>query len=140
MNSLLLPVFLLCCASLTLAASLYQSAEQPLSNLAKTKLQSLYEDGDDSSESRGINNAGDITYLHWLKYALANHKYKPNTESKRFTSFSMPYYKYQAGKRNNGVWIWMPAQGYVSVPKQQQEAFLAEDGSGKPGKIMRYGK
>lgn len=42
-------------------------------------------------------------------------------------------------KRNNGAWVWMPAQGYVSLPKNQQ-AVDAAGSSGKHGKIMRYGK
>lgn len=41
-------------------------------------------------------------------------------------------------KRNNGAWVWMPAQGYVPLPKNQQ---TADAGSGgKNGKVMRYGK
>jgi len=41
-------------------------------------------------------------------------------------------------RAGNGAWIWMPAQGYVSVSKNHQ----ASDGdvSGKHGRIMRYGK
>ena len=46
-------------------------------------------------------------------------------------------FAFQVDKRNNGIWIWMPAQGYVSVPHQQDGAAADE---GKPGKIMRYGK
>lgn len=41
-------------------------------------------------------------------------------------------------KRNNGAWVWMPAQGYVSLPKNQQAVDAGS--SGKHGKIMRYGK
>lgn len=54
--------------------------------------------------------------------------------AKRFSDF-MPYIK---SKKNNGIWIWMPAQGYVSVPKDQQALENAE--AAKQGKIMRYGK
>jgi hypothetical protein len=54
--------------------------------------------------------------------------------NKRFSDF-MPYIK---SKKNNGIWIWMPAQGYVSVPKDQQALENAE--AAKQGKIMRYGK
>jgi len=38
----------------------------------------------------------------------------------------------------NGAWIWMPAQGYVSVSNSQQAS--GGDVSGKHGRIMRYGK
>lgn len=41
-------------------------------------------------------------------------------------------------KRNNGAWVWMPAQGYVSLPKTQQTADAGA--GGKNGKVMRYGK
>ena len=54
---------------------------------------------------------------------------------KRFSN--TPYLKYKLNKRNNGIWIWMPAQGYVSVPRQQE---AGENSVAKPGKIMRYGK
>jgi len=43
-----------------------------------------------------------------------------------------------AKRTGNGAWIWMPAQGYVSVSKNQQAS--AGDVSGKHGRIMRYGK
>jgi len=41
-------------------------------------------------------------------------------------------------RSGNGAWIWMPAQGYVSVSKSQQAS--TGDVSGKHGRIMRYGK
>lgn len=41
-------------------------------------------------------------------------------------------------RSGNGAWVWMPAQGYVSVSKNQQAS--AGDVSGKHGRIMRYGK
>jgi len=41
-------------------------------------------------------------------------------------------------RSGNGAWIWMPAQGYVSVSSQQRAA--GGDVSGKHGRIMRYGK
>ena len=41
-------------------------------------------------------------------------------------------------RSGNGAWIWMPAQGYVSVSKSHQAT--AGDVSGKHGRIMRYGK
>jgi len=41
-------------------------------------------------------------------------------------------------RSGNGAWIWMPAQGYVSVSKNQQAS--AGDAGGKHGRIMRYGK
>ena len=41
-------------------------------------------------------------------------------------------------RSGNGAWIWMPAQGYVSVSKNQQTS--AGDAGGKHGRIMRYGK
>lgn len=79
------------------------------------------------------------SYLTWLRYLLKQNKNVPFTrEEKRFTEFSVPYFKYRQDKRNDGIWIWMPAQGYVSVPKQQQA--MENDANGKPGKIMRYGK
>jgi len=41
-------------------------------------------------------------------------------------------------RSGNGAWIWMPAQGYVSVSNNQQAT--GGDVSGKHGRIMRYGK
>jgi len=43
-----------------------------------------------------------------------------------------------AKRSGNGAWIWMPAQGYVSVSNSQQAS--GADVSGKHGRIMRYGK
>ncbi len=56
---------------------------------------------------------------------------------RRFTDFNTPYMKYKVDKRNDGIWIWMPAQGYVSVPNQAEDQ---ENALNKQGKIMRYGK
>lgn len=80
------------------------------------------------------------SYLTWLRYLLRQNKHAPSASSvhKRFTEFSVPYFKYRQDKRNDGIWIWMPAQGYVSVPKQQQA--VDDLANGKGGKIMRYGK
>ena len=58
-------------------------------------------------------------------------------QHKRFTDFTTPYLQYKLDKRNNGIWIWMPAQGYVSVPRQEE---ASENDISKPGKIMRYGR
>ena len=71
----------------------------------------------------GPSEGADIPDLAtWLRYAL----HRSNSGLKR---------SYE--KRNNGVWIWMPAQGYVPVPKDQ----INGNGSqGKNGKIMRYGR
>jgi hypothetical protein len=75
----------------------------------------------------------------WLRYLLSQSKQQEDlTPHKRFSEFSVPYLKYRHDKRNDGIWIWMPAQGYVSVPKQQQT--IEDPLNGKPGKIMRYGK
>ncbi len=81
-------------------------------------------------------------YLNFMNY-LQSQQQKLHSKdrgfagSKRFTDFSMPYMKYKVDKRGDGVWIWMPAQGYVSVPHQQEEG---ENSLAKQGKIMRYGK
>lgn len=61
----------------------------------------------------------------------------PTQMKRRFTDFNMPYMKYKVDKRNNGIWIWMPAQGYVSVPHQTEDQ---DNALSKQGKIMRYGK
>ena len=47
-------------------------------------------------------------------------------------------YSLPVKRTGNGAWIWMPAQGYVSVSKSQQAS--GGDVSGKHGRIMRYGK
>ena len=82
----------------------------------------------------------------WMSYLLQTHQNRYNNElrsvqtsypQKRFADLGVPYLKYHYDKRNNGVWIWMPAQGYVSVPRKQQQG---EAGDAKSGKIMRYGK
>lgn len=86
-------------------------------------------------------------YIHakdWMRLLLQNPEHStknamnsPVYQEKRFANLGLPYLKYHYDKRNNGVWIWMPAQGYVSVPRKQQQAGA---GDGKSGKIMRYGK
>ena len=42
----------------------------------------------------------------------------------------------------NSAWIWMPAQGYISMPKGLQHSssssYMADNG--KHGRVMRYGK
>lgn len=44
----------------------------------------------------------------------------------------------RAAKRNRGMWIWMPSQGYVSVPKQMQSSVNTP--VDKQAKIFRYGR
>jgi len=41
-------------------------------------------------------------------------------------------------RSGNGAWVWMPAQGYVSVSRNQQSS--GGDVNSKHGRIMRYGK
>lgn len=77
-------------------------------------------------------------YMAWVRYMMKNNRQQAEKdEDKRMSDFTAPYMKYRQDKRNNGVWIWMPAQGYVSVPHQQEDR---GDALTKPGKIMRYGK
>lgn len=72
----------------------------------------------------------------WLRSLLNNKNYynlaadKRAAPEYRFLQASMP------NKRNDGMWIWMPSQGYVSVPKDP----ALDDATGKNGKILRYGK
>jgi len=128
MKTMLISVIVAACMSAALAASL-QPHESETENLAELEQESPQD-----------------TRLSWLRYLIQQNRagdlqQQPqphHAQEKRFTSFGMPYIKYRVDKRNNGVWIWMPAQGYVSVPKQQQS--LTEDASSKQGKIMRYGK
>ena len=47
-----------------------------------------------------------------------------------------PYIQKPPSKRN-GFWIWMPAQGYVSVP-QEEVAGGQSKGNGA-GNVLRYG-
>ena len=75
-------------------------------------------------------------YLAWLRYMLRQNKVME--AEKRMSDYRTPYnMKYRLDKRNDGIWVWMPAQGYISIPHQQEEA---NDAPEKPGKIMRYGK
>ena len=46
-----------------------------------------------------------------------------------------PYLQKPPSKRN-GFWIWMPAQGYVSVPQEEAEASSKGNGAGN---VLRYG-
>lgn len=83
-------------------------------------------------------------YLNWMRYVLSNVKHQ--IPERRSANYDVPMAvldqrptRQAAQKRNgNGIWIWMPAQGYVSVPKHQQ-GLQGADGE-KPGKIMRYGR
>ena len=129
MKSLLTSVILATCLSVALSAS----------------IPSHQSDADNLVDAESDSRPEDLSRLSWLRYLLQNQQTteeepQPHNGApqKRFSSFGMPYIKYRVDKRNNGVWIWMPAQGYVSVPKQQQA--LSVDASAKQGKIMRYGK
>lgn len=77
----------------------------------------------------------DSTHPAGPAHTDSTHRLDTAIPRKRFTEYGLPYFKY---KRNNGVWIWMPAQGYVSVPKDQQA--INDNDPNKQGKIMRYGK
>ena len=81
------------------------------------------------------------TYERFLRYLLRPSQREPiasadMSAAKRMADVQVPYLKYKVDKRDNGVWIWMPAQGYVSVPHHQEEG---HGDLSKPGKIMRYG-
>ena len=70
-----------------------------------------------------------------LPELLANLAVRAHLQAEDMSSPSQHFTK--LNKRNNGIWIWMPSQGYVSVP--QQEDSINGDVS-NPGKIMRYGR
>ena len=110
----------------------------PLENMDETKLDSHYDSNDYGGADKAIT--GDISYFTWLRHLLAGHKLQPASVEKRFAGMSMPYFKYQKNKRNNGIWIWMPAQGYVSVPQQEHSLVAGGDAGEAPGKVMRYGR
>lgn len=40
-------------------------------------------------------------------------------------------------KRNDGYWIWMPAHGYMSVPRDEPLSNREKDGTGN---LLRYGR
>jgi len=88
-----------------------------------------------------LHDDTDSPYSAWLSY-LANKETESNSEfPKRGLSntFVPGMNTVSLKKRNppdNGVWIWMPAQGYISVPQQQSEG---GNGAGS-GKLMRYGR
>ena len=82
------------------------------------------------------NNAEASWIEHMLRPVKTN---KPDISAmKRFSQNMYPHFDQDIRKRNNGVWIWMPAQGYVSLPKDQQ--ISENESQAKHGKIMRYGK
>lgn len=45
------------------------------------------------------------------------------------------YFNAEAKNKRNGFWIWMPAQGYVSVPSEQ----FSEGSKTNGGNVLRYG-
>lgn len=50
-----------------------------------------------------------------------------------------PFLQQTAAKRGEGgFWIWMPAQGYISVPKDDEGANAGANPS--KGSILRYGR
>ena len=123
-------------------ATAYRPQSQP-QNLAETKIDSQFALDDDyaSAINKPIVAANpEISFYTWLKYLANQHKVQPY--QKRYSNFGMPYFKTggQTGKRNpNGIWIWMPAHGYVSVPHENQ-ALVADGGADKSGNVMRYGR
>lgn len=46
------------------------------------------------------------------------------------------YFNAEAKNKRNGFWIWMPAQGYVSVPSEQYAEGSKNNGGGN---VLRYG-
>lgn len=46
------------------------------------------------------------------------------------------YFSAEAKNKRNGFWIWMPAQGYVSVPSEQMAEGSNKNGGGN---VLRYG-
>ncbi len=89
------------------------------------------EDNDIITPHRGQSLKG---YLDMVRYLVSQNKQMPL--HKRVSDNNLPNLKYKVDKRNNGIWIWMPAQGYVSVPAQEDNG---ADDIKSPGKIMRYG-
>ena len=104
---------------------------------------SVIRSGGQEEEIAAYNPVGapdsDSGYANLINYLQAQQEKIHSTENmkRRFTDFNMPYMKYKVDKRNNGIWIWMPAQGYVSVPHQTEDQ---DNALNKQGKIMRYGK
>ncbi len=121
--------------TVVLGSTIYRPSSE---NMDEAKLEAHF-DAADYGVDKPITS-DDISYFTWLRYLLSQHKLQPAAQEKRFTGMGMPYVKYQSGKRNNGIWIWMPAQGYVSVPQQQHALTAASENSENPGKVMRYGK
>ncbi|KAI0232438.1 hypothetical protein LSAT2_017261 [Lamellibrachia satsuma] len=66
--------------------------------------------------------------FEWIMHLLENTK--PHDVTKKFSP--------SAVKRNRGMWIWMPSQGYVSVTKQVQPPI--NKSVDKQAKIFRYGR
>jgi hypothetical protein len=110
----------------------------PMENMDETKIESHYDSADYGADKAIAGD--DISYFTWLRYLLGQHKLQPSSVDKRFDVMAMPYLKYHNSKRNNGIWIWTPSHGYVSVPQQQHSLAPTRDGSESPGKVMRYGK
>ena len=76
---------------------------------------------------------------HWLEEILRPIKSQASTyamKKRLSTDFLFP--QRPMHKRNNGVWIWMPAQGYVNMPKGEEGG--ENESRSKNGKIMRYGR
>ena len=46
------------------------------------------------------------------------------------------YFNAEGKNKRNGFWIWMPAQGYVSVPNEQ---FAEGSKTNGGGNVLRYG-
>lgn len=97
-----------------------------------------------TSSLSGARLRSDLPPFAWLRYIINRSLQPAVAAGDEFDSLELASLansetgSFPPQKRNNGAWVWMPAQGYVSLPKNQQTADA--NANGKHGKIMRYGK
>lgn len=108
---------LLCLASLALLATDASQAESYSADPASTRSAA-------SSASLG----------HILRRRSAEMQAPPNYYESRLASYLRPV----QAKRDDGYWIWMPAHGYMSVPRDEVPASSGDKDS--MGNLLRYGK
>ncbi|KAK6172447.1 hypothetical protein SNE40_016094 [Patella caerulea] len=93
-------------------------------------------DTTDNAEVGAHENGGQLAYILAKRSSQMPLIPPPNIYQKRFSTF---FNRQAENKRaGDGYWIWMPAHGYMAVPRDE----AMEDAGGRDGmnNLLRYGK
>lgn len=91
----------------------------------------------DASQAENSAETADLAsprLAHLLRRRSSEMQAPPNYYESRLASYLRPV----QAKRDDGYWIWMPAHGYMSVPRD--EAGTNSGDKDIMGNLLRYGK